>query len=101
LAINSLSSALNAPEIARVLRDKSREVGSMQSKDEKHPAAQLSVIRPGGAEAFDKAKSFNQQTETLSHATSKEQQAITAYQSIAKEQQREDIQLLLGVDTFV
>jgi hypothetical protein len=38
---------------------------------------------------------------TLSNNSLNEKAAIAAYQSMDKEQQRQGIQLLLGVDTFV
>jgi len=100
LSIESLS-LLKASDIARSSRDKLRDLKSDKSQDDNLPSAQVSIIRSGDSEAFEKAASFNQQTDSLSSNNLNERSAIAAYQSVAKEQQRQNIQLLLGVDTFV
>ncbi len=102
MAIESLSSStLRTLDVARSSRDKTREVKSVQDKTEQIPLAQLPVIRQGGAEAFQKAETFQQQAGSTSTSSLNEKSAIAAYQSIDKEQQRQQVQLLLGVDTFV
>ena len=98
--IESLS-LLKASDIARSSRDKPRELRSEKSQDDKPHNAQVSIIRAGDSKSFEKAASFNQQTESLSKNSLNEKAGIAAYQSVAKEQQRQGIQLLLGVDTFV
>lgn len=100
MSIESLSS-LKASDIARSSRDKPRELKSDKSQNDNPQSAQVSIIRPGDSESFEKAASFNQQTDSLSSNSLNEKSAIAAYQSVAKEQQRQGIQLLLGVDTFV
>jgi hypothetical protein len=100
LSIDSLS-LLKASDIARSSRDKSREIKSDKSPDENLQNAQISIIRSGDSETFEKAASFKQQTDFLSSNSLNEKAAIAAYQSMDKEQQRQGIQLLLGVDTFV
>jgi hypothetical protein len=100
LSIESLS-LLKASDIARLSRDKPRELKSDKSQDDNLQNAQVSIIRRGDSETFEKAASFNQQTDSLSSNSLNEKSAIAAYQSVAKEQQRHGIQLLLGVDTFV
>ena len=100
MSIESLSS-LKASDIARSSRDKPRELKSVKSKDDNQQNAQVSIIRPGDSDTFEKAASFNKQTDSLSNNSLNEKSAIAAYQSVAKEQQRQGIQLLLGVDTFV
>ena len=100
MSIESLSS-LKASDIARSSRDKSRELRSEKSQDDKPQNAQVSIIRAGDSKSFEKAASFKQQTESLSQNSLNEKAGIAAYQSVAKEQQRQGIQLLLGVDTFV
>jgi hypothetical protein len=100
LNIDSLS-LLKASDIARSSRDKPRELRSEKSQDDKPQNAQVSIIRAGDSNSFEKAASFNQQTESLSKNSLNEKAGIATYQSVAKEQQRQGIQLLLGVDTFV
>jgi hypothetical protein len=100
LSIESLS-LLKASDIARSSRDKPRDLKSDKSQTDNLPTAQKSIIRPGDSATFEKAASFNQQTDSFSSNSLNEKSAIAAYQSVAKEQQRQGIQLLLGVDTFV
>jgi hypothetical protein len=92
---------LKAADIARSSRDKPRELKSEKSQDDNLPSSQVSIIRAGDSDSFEKAASFNQQTDSLSSNSLNEKSAIAAYQSMAKEQERQGIQLLLGVDTFV
>lgn len=100
MSLESLS-LLKASDIARSSRDKPRVVKSEKSQDESNQGPQVSIIRAGDSETFEKAAFFKQQTDSLSNNSLNEKSAIAAYQSIAKEQQRQGIQLLLGVDTFV
>jgi patatin-like phospholipase/acyl hydrolase len=100
LSIESLSS-LKASDISRSSRDKSRDLKSEKNQDYDLQNGQVSIIRTGDTETFEKAASFNQQTDSLSNNSLNEKVAIAAYQSVSKEQQRHSIQLLLGVDTFV
>lgn len=98
--IDSLS-LLKAPDVSRVTRDKLRELKPDKNQDDTPQNAQVSTIRSGDSDSFEKAASFKQQTESLSSNSLNEKAGIAAYQSVAKEQQRQGIQLLLGVDTFV
>ncbi|PKG97473.1 hypothetical protein [Paraglaciecola sp. MB-3u-78] len=100
MSIESLS-LLKASDIARSSRDKPRELKSDKSQDDILVTSQVSIIRTGDSETFEKAASFKQQTDSLSNNNLNEKSAIAAYQSMEKEQQRQGIQLLLGVDTFV
>lgn len=100
MSIDSLS-LLKTSDIARSSRDKPRVAKSEKSHDENSANPQVSIIRAGDSETFEKAASFNQQTHSISSNSLNEKSAIAAYQSVAKEQQRQGIQLLLGVDTFV
>lgn len=94
-------SLLKTSDIARSPRDKTRELKLEKSQDNNPPSAQVSIIRAGDSASFEKAASFNKQTDSLSSSSLNEKSAIAAYQSMAKEQERQGIQLLLGVDTFV
>ena len=100
MSIESLS-LLKASDVARSSRDKPRVVKSDKSQDNHQPSAQVSIIRAGDSETFEKAASFSQQPDSRVSNSLNEKSAIAAYQSVAKEQQRQGIQLLLGVDTFV
>jgi hypothetical protein len=100
LSIDSLS-LLKASDIARLSREKPRELKSDKSQNENLQNAQVSIIRSGDSETFEKAASFNQQTDSISSNSFNEKSAIAAYQSVSKEQQRQGIQSLLGVDTFI
>ena len=59
------------------------------------------LLKAGSEPVFKQAEAFRDSGTSRASNGLKEQLAIEAYQSIAKEQQRQDIQLLLGVDTFV
>jgi hypothetical protein len=100
LSIESLSS-LKASDIARSSRDKPRELKSEKIKDDNLVTTQASIIRRGDTQIFEKAASFKQHSATLSSNSLNEKSAIAAYKSMDKELQRQSIQLLLGVDTFV
>ncbi|MGJ8678954.1 hypothetical protein [Paraglaciecola sp.] len=102
MSIDSLSSsALRALDVARTHRDKPREVKPVGDKNEQVSSSQVTVIRPGDEESLKKAETFRKQPHSQSNKSLNEQQAIAAYESIEKDQQRQNIQLLLGVDTFV
>ena len=100
MSIDALS-LLKTSDIARSSRDKPRELKSDNPQDGKLQNSQVSIIRSGDSGSFEKAASFKQQTDSLSGHSLNEKSAIAAYQSVDKEQQRQGIQLLLGVDTFV
>ncbi|MEP1382620.1 MAG: hypothetical protein ABJK64_02360 [Paraglaciecola sp.] len=101
MAIDSLSNALKAPDLSRSSRDKNRGIQPIQDENSSSSSSKVEIIRAGSPNAFAQADSFNQNSATQAGATLNEKSAINAYQSIAKDQQREGIQLLLGVDTFV
>lgn len=72
-----------------------------QISPDKNPSpnkAELIVVRQGSEPVFKQVEDFRQ---TANAVGQKERVAIDAYESIAKEQQRQNIQQLLGVDTFV
>jgi len=59
------------------------------------------LLKSGSEQVFQQADAFRQ-GDTIKLATGlKQQVAIEAYQAVAKDQQRQDIQQLLGVDTFI
>lgn len=60
-----------------------------------------SAIRQGSVESFSQADNYRDQQTITEQFSLRSQNAVDAYQSISKEQQRDEIQQLLGVDTFV
>lgn len=60
-----------------------------------------SAIRQGTVESFNRADTYRDKQTLTDQLSLRSQNAVDAYQSISKEQQRGEIQLLLGVDTFV
>ncbi|MCF2949769.1 hypothetical protein L0668_16745 [Paraglaciecola aquimarina] len=102
MSIDSFSSnAVRVLEVPRHSRDKPRDVKSVSDKNENPSQSQVTIIRPGDEESLKKAETFRSKSQSHSGKTLIEQQAIDAYQSIEKDQQRQNIQMLLGVDTFV
>lgn len=102
MSIESLSSsALRALDVARNSRDKPREVKAVGDKNEQNTRSQVTIIRPGDYDTLKKAETFRSQAQSHSGKSLNEQHAIDAYESVEKDQQRQNIQLLLGVDTFV
>lgn len=100
MSIESLSS-LKVSDLGRSSKDKPRALASEKSQPDAQPATQVSVIKAGSEESLAKAATFNAQGQTQSATSLNEKSAIEAYQSMLKDQQRQDIQLLLGVDTYV
>lgn len=100
MSIDTLS-LLKTSDIARSSRDKPRVAKSEKSHDEDLPRPKVSIVRAGDSESLEQAATFNQQTNSMSSNSLNEKSAIAVYQSVAKEEQRQGIQLLLGVDTFV
>lgn len=100
MTIDSLSNALKATDLSRSSREKNRNLKPVQEENSSESSSKVNILRAGTPKAFEQAASFTQNANSQSGATLNEKSAINAYQSIAKDQQREGIQLLLGVDTF-
>ncbi len=68
------------------------------------PQAKLSsesVVKRGNSESFSKAEHyFHQKKSHQDSPDAKAQKALTAYGSLDKEEKREEVQQLMGVDTF-
>lgn len=104
MKVDSSLGALQSPIVPKLAkRDPQRDGGN----DKTDVAAILgsidqgrSAIRQGGVEALDQADSFRQQQTITEQLSLHSQNAVEAYHSISKEQQRGEIQQLLGVDTF-
>lgn len=59
------------------------------------------IIQSGNAEAFNQADDFRQgRNNQFEQDRNTPNRAIQAYQSIAREERRAEVQQLLGVDTF-
>lgn len=100
MSIESLSS-LKPSDVSRSLRGKPSTQKSDKNPSQTPQQAQVSIIRAGDHETFERAASFKHQSSSISGNSLNEKSAIAAYQSVEKEQQRQKIQSLLGVDTFV
>lgn len=100
---SSLVAAQNALTIAPASREpqKQAEVREQQAQRQttELPASQV-VSRQPTAEAFEQAEKFSQQQGFQERANSRAKDAIDAYQSLATDQKRQEIQQMLGIDTY-
>lgn len=94
-------SSLRAISVPVTRKENARPLPTENKKQNTNPSAELVVVKPGSEPVFKQAEAFRDNGTSKSSNGLKEQVAIEAYQSIAKEQRRQDIQMLLGVDTFV
>ncbi|KXI28665.1 hypothetical protein [Paraglaciecola hydrolytica] len=94
-------SSLRAIGVPLTRKDKSRPVGPENVKQETKNSTEITIVKSGSEPVFKQAEAFRGSGTSGAVNGLKQQVAIEAYQSIAKEQQRQDIQMLLGVDTFV
>lgn len=102
---SSLVAAQNALVINPSLREPQQQAEAreqqIQRRNTELPAPQV-VVRQNNPEAFAQADRFRQQQQTFSdNPNNRSRNAINTYQSLATEQQREGLQRLLGVDTYV
>jgi hypothetical protein len=105
----AIESAVNAPRNTVLIGPASRDTtrsgvvreGPTQN-DPNSPRNQSSIIRPGDAQGQQSASRFSQEQATLQEdSNSRNNRAIAAYQSFAREDRRSEVQQLLGVDTFI
>jgi hypothetical protein len=102
LAIESSGlSSLHLIGVPATRKDVARPQKTLADKESTNPLTELIVVRQGSEPVFKQADAFRQTVGDQSGGGQKERLAIEAYESIAKEQQRQNIQQLLGVDTFV
>ena len=93
-------SSLRAIGVPLTRKESPRALHSDTPKKDSNTTQQL-LVKSGSEPVFKQAEAFRDSGTSRASNGLKEQLAIEAYQSIAKEQQRQDIQQLLGVDTFV
>lgn len=93
--------SLRAIGVPVTRKENARPLTPENKKTDTKPSVELVVLKPGSEPVFKQAEAFRENGTSKTSNGLKEQVAIEAYQSIAKEQQRQDIQMLLGVDTFV
>ena len=93
--------SLRAINVPLTRKDTARPVFEDNKKQDTKTSVELVVVKPGSEPVFKQAEAFRDSGTSKTSNGLKQQVAIEAYQSIAKEQQRQDIQMLLGVDTFV
>lgn len=101
---SSIIAAQNSLVINPPLREPQREVDARQQQEQRQttelPQTQV-VNNRGGAQAFEQAERFRQQQQTFyDQPNSRTREALNAYQSLATEQRRSEIQQLVGVDTY-
>ncbi len=100
---SSLVAAQNALTITPASREpqKQAEVREQQAQRQttELPATQV-VSRQPSAETFEQAEKFRQDQGFQERSNTRAKEAINAYQSLASEQKRQEIQQMLGVDTY-
>lgn len=105
---SSLVASQNAIAVNPSVREPQREADLRQQQEQKQntelPKYQA-VVRSGDNQVFEQAEKFRQKQDFneqyRDQPGAKGQQAISAYQSLQKEAKREEIQQLMGVDTYV
>ncbi|GAA6185094.1 MULTISPECIES: hypothetical protein [Alteromonadaceae] len=102
---SSLVAAQNQLTITPTAREPQKQAEAQeqqnQRRDTQLPRQQV-VTRQNSPEAYAQAERFREQKNSASQPQDfSARQAIDAYQSLAKESQRSEIQSLLGIDTFV
>tara|TARA_R110002167_G_scaffold178598_7_gene378366 strand:- start:5547 stop:5855 length:309 start_codon:yes stop_codon:yes gene_type:complete len=102
LAIESTGlSSIRSIGVPATGKELARSAQTSPEKENAKPSSALVIARQGSEPVFKQADAFRQTVGIQSASGQKERIAIDAYESIAKEQQRQNIQQLLGVDTFV
>lgn len=100
---SSLVAAQNALTITPSTREPQKQAETREQQVQRQstelPLTRV-VVRQNSAEAFEQAEKFRQQHSFQDQSTSKAKAAISAYQSLATDQQRREVQQLLGVDTY-
>lgn len=101
MSFDALSSTrLRALDVNQTSGDKpSRAVVNLDPQT-RSPSSVVSVVRAGTEESLKKAETFSRKAQSTNTSSLHELQAIATYESVEKDQQRQNIQLLLGVDTF-
>jgi hypothetical protein len=101
----AIESAVNAPRNTVLIGPASRDTSRPNVVRDEQPQNgrnQPSIIRPGDERGQQSAQQFSQEQSTVSEEpNSRNNRAIAAYQSFAREDRRAEVQQLLGVDTFI
>jgi len=102
---SSLIASQNALAITPNAREPQQEAQARRQEEQRRSATEFPreqvVVRQGNAEAFNQAERFqNQRQSNYDQPNSRARNAINAYQSLATEQQRSELNQLLGVDTY-
>lgn len=102
---SSLVAAQNQLTFNPTAPDPQRQAVNQEQQNQRRntelPRQQV-VVRQNNPEAFEKAEQFQQrQQSNVEGVDARSRRAIDTYQSLANDQQRNDIQSLLGIDTFV
>lgn len=104
----SVVASQNAIIVNPSVKEPQREADVRQQQEQRQntelPKFQT-VVRSGDNQIFEQAEKFREKQSSGEQfrepSDNKAQLAISAYQSLAKEARREEIQQLMGVDTYV
>jgi hypothetical protein len=96
-SFGALQSSLSVKHARRDGNDRSSDASNNAGKNSQIDITMLQ----GSPEVLRRADNFQKQTAAFETSELRSQTAISSYQSIAKEQQRGEIKLLMGVDTYV
>ena len=102
MRVESSVSALQRPLHDNAIKRNKQEDNAKQDVASAFDGAKnvQDIIRSGSVDAFDQAETFRQQAGADDSSTFSSQNAIDTYQSVSKEERRNEIQQMLGVDTF-
>jgi len=105
---SSVVASQNAIVSNPTVREPQREADLRQQQEQRQETElpkNQTVVRSGDNQVFEQAEKFRQKQSSSEQfrepRDNRSQAAISAYQSLAKEAKREEIQQLMGVDTYV
>ena len=100
-SFGALQSPLSVNQARRDVQRDRTERPSESSDLRKQNSQGTAAIIQASPEVLKRAERFHKQAEEFETTGLIGKTAINSYQSIAKEQQKGEIQLLMGVDTYV
>lgn len=105
---SSVVASQNAIISNPAVREPQREADLRQQQEQRQETElpkNQTVVRSGDNQVFEQAEKFRQKQSSSDQfrepRDNRSQVAVSAYQSLAKEAKREEIQQLMGVDTYV
>ena len=102
---SSIVASQNAIAVNPAVREPQRESETRQQQQQRQttelPQTQAVTNQQAGAQAFEQAERFRQQQQTFyDQPNAQTREALYAYQSLATQTQREQIQQVVGVDVY-